>query len=120
MDDIAREAGDIGFLIVKNTILLDLITLVPRNKLEQYQSCLLEEVPDVESSVFGQWVKKMRAESKLTQDKFVEKLKSYSPKLKLHPSDIGNLETGKRLKNYRRERREIIKSSILKVKWKLI
>ena len=113
MKSASREAEEEGYLIVKNTIISGLFDLVPEDKLRAYWSNQLLHI-HVKNPAFGRLVKEVRKEANLSQGEFASKLTT--PNLKLYQSDIGNLERGQKLENYREKRLENIRVAILKFK----
>lgn len=108
-----NEARATGHLIVTNTIISDLINLLSEDTLETYWSSRFQHI-HVKSPLFGQWVRTVRKEAGLSQKEFAVKLTT--PHLKLHQSDIGNLEKGRKLGNYRERRLENLRVAILQFK----
>ena len=103
--------------IVNFTILKDLLCLIPENEIKQYLKNYFYDVPDVKDYRFGPWLRKIRKEElNLTQKKLAAKLSQQNSKLKIYASDIGNLETGKRLHNYREKRLELFKRTLLELR----
>ena len=102
--------------IVDITILHDLFSMIPGELLQKCIASYLERVkiPDIESPQFGPWLKGFRKKLGLTQRGLLEKLTDTNPNLKFSSSDIGNLETGKRLKDYGPSRRERFKKTLLR------
>ena len=93
-----------------------MFSTIPEEYLQKCIASYLEraKIPDVESSQFGPWLKEFRKKLDLTQQGLLEKLTAINPDLKFHVSDIGYLETGKRLENYGPSRRERFKKTLLR------
>lgn len=99
-------------LIVDKNIINELIELIPEESLKAYIMRQIEATPSVNSIEFQIWVSEKRRSTGLSQRLFAKKIRDYG--IRIHGSDIGNIESGKRLDNYTPERLEKIKQGILK------
>lgn len=89
-------------VIVNKTILSKLLYLIPADSLKTFVEESGEDLPRLGDPRLPIWLKAKRSNLKLTQKGLAERLRQLD--LKVHPSDIGNLETGKRKDLYTPER----------------
>lgn len=100
--------------IVNKTIIDRLLDVVPLESLTKFLRVELSEAPQPKELGFGVWVSRMRERSDLTQIQFAERLSAHSG-LKVHGSDIGNIEKGLRQGGYSEARLSAIRKAILEI-----
>lgn len=99
--------------IVDITIIERLLFLLPDEALKRFIEIELSQAPDHMSPVLGEWVKNCRSKVSLTQREFASVIKLKTG-IKIHGSDIGNLESGNRKEHYTPERLQLFRDAILK------
>ena len=100
--------------IVDITIIERLLFLLPDEVLKKFVEIELSKVPEPMSPLLGEWVKNCRSKTSLTQRQFAEAVKQKTG-IKIHSSDVGNLESGQRKAHYTAERLELFRDAILKM-----
>jgi hypothetical protein len=98
-------------LIVKTTIIVRLLKLLPTELLQSFLGAELKAAPEYGDPRFPHWVLQARRKLGLSQRAFADKLRT--DELRVYGSDIGNLETAKRLEHYGPERGSKIRESII-------
>ncbi len=89
-------------LIVNRTILSTLLSLIPQDKVESFVENTSQTLPGLGDPKLPIWIKTKRKDLGLTQKGLAVRLQQLA--LKIHPSDIGNLETNKRKELYTQQR----------------
>lgn len=99
-------------VIVDITIFERLLNFIPLEHLQQFIAVELSDAPQTSEDAFKLWVNQMRGS--LTQKQYAERLVRHC-NIKVHASDIGNIETGGRQEDYTPERLNIIREAIIKL-----
>lgn len=105
-----RDSNLGNYLIVNKTILTSVLNLVPTDSLDRLLSNNSNELPKLGDPTLPIWIKSKRKSLGLTQKSLAARLRQLE--LKIHPSDIGNLETNKRKELYTIERVETVLRAI--------
>lgn len=106
----ASGAGSDELMIVNKTIATRLFTLIPEKTLQEFLRGANQNLPALGQPGLKYWLKTKRAALQCSQKALALKLQMRG--LKIHASDIGNLETNKRIELYTPERVSRIVSAI--------
>ncbi|UYL10280.1 hypothetical protein B9G69_006770 [Bdellovibrio sp. SKB1291214] len=99
-------------MIVDTTVVDRLLKFVSVETMQRFIRAEMSQAPNPESPQFKVWIKESRSQTRLSQRDFASKLNEITG-LKIHGSDIGNLETGARPEAYAIERLISIRSTII-------
>lgn len=108
---LADQAASGEVMIVKTTIIQKLLRSIPRSYLEAFLESLFSTAPKFGDPLFGEWLKTSRQKMGLSQRGLADVLRT--DELRVHGSDVGNLEKGLRLDHYTPERAEKIRVEVL-------
>lgn len=109
-------AGDLpkNLLIVDKARLESLVRSLTTETVQGFLHERLSNTPNPTDPAFAGWVKRVRTQLGHSQRTFAQLIreKGYA---NIYGSDIGNIETGKRVKDYRPDRLEMIRTAIQRV-----
>ncbi len=113
--DIVSANGLINqtLIIVDITIIKKLLGAMPLADLRKFAANELLNVPNANDKKFGKWMREVRSRTELSQKAFADLLRDKG-NVKIHQSDIGNIERGLRLEDYAPDRLNSIRGAILR------
>lgn len=107
--EVKEKAGD-SLLIVNLRLFQQFVENIPKDKITSFLERKLDDPKLMEDLPFGEWIKSVRELYDASQREFAALVTSKG--LRIYGSDIGNLESGHRMENYRATRLNKIKKAV--------